>query len=237
MEIETPMPYRVAVYAAPDPASDWWAHGSTWLGRCAAGHACGARPAIEGVDAATMERLLADPRRYGWHATLKAPWRLAGGVDLARLHAALEAICHHHAPLDLPELRVTRLGSFLALQPAQPLPALHALADDCVRRLQALAAPLSEDELAKRRRGGLDAHEDALLRAWGYPWVLDRFRFHFSLTGPLDGLSEAQVAAIEDAAVRHFGALGPLRLDRLSVFIEPARGADFVLFDQQELGA
>ncbi|WP_284309454.1 DUF1045 domain-containing protein, partial [Hydrogenophaga electricum] len=121
------------------------------------------------------------------------------------------------------------------LRPAHTPAALSALADDCVRRLQPLAAPLSANELVRRRRAPLTPEEDALLLAWGYPWVLQKFRFHFSLTGPLDDVPEATIRRVQQAAEAHFAALPPWRLDRLSIFIEPAPGADFLLLEQPRL--
>ncbi|MGI9218273.1 MAG: DUF1045 domain-containing protein [Hydrogenophaga sp.] len=233
-----PVPFhRVAVYAAPDPASAWWARGSEWLGRCAARRCALPMPVINGVDPAVQQAVTADPRRYGWHATLKAPFRLAPGVGLQALREALAAIGRDHRAVELADLRVDRLGHFLALRPQAPPVTLGALADDCVRRLQALAAPLSDAELARRRRAPLTPEEDALMLSWGYPWVLHQFRFHCSLTGPLDGVPDAVVERLERAARSHFAALPPWRLDRLSLFVEPTPGADFELLEQLELAA
>lgn len=228
-------PHRVAIYAAPDPESDAWARGSAWLGRCALRRWSLPQPAIDGLDPASQAALTADPRRYGWHATLKAPMRLADAVDLQALRDAVTALCQAHRVLPMPALQVSRLGRFLALRPAHTPAALSALADDCVRRLQPLAAPLSANELVRRRRAPLTPEEDALLLAWGYPWVLQKFRFHFSLTGPLDDVPEATIRRVQQAAEAHFAALPPWRLDRLSIFIEPAPGADFLLLEQPRL--
>lgn len=230
-------PHRVAIYAAPQPGSDWWERGSEWLGRCASRRCALPMPEGARVDPAVLTAVTADPRRYGWHATLKAPFRLSRQSNLWALRDAVAAICRDHRPFELGDLQVTRLGSFLALQPEQAPAALGALADDCVRRLQPLAAPLNEAELARRRRAPLTPEEDALMQAWGYPWVFDRFRFHFSLTGPLAGVPDDVVGGLWVAATRQFGALPPMRLDRLSIFIEPSPGADFVLLEQLELGA
>lgn len=229
--------HRVAVYAAPDPQSVWWARGSAWLGCCAERRCALPMPAIDGVDPAVQRAVTADPRRYGWHATLKAPFRLAPGVGLLDLREALVAVCRDHRAVELSDLQVDRLGHFLALRPLAPPAALGALADDCVRRLQPLAAPLSDAELARRRRAPLTPEEDALMVSWGYPWVLHKFRFHCSLTGPLDGVPDAAVERLEQAARTHFAALPPWRLDRLCLFVEPTPGADFELLEQLELAA
>ena len=231
------VPHRVAIYAAPVPGSDWWERGSEWLGRCAFRRCALPMPVIDGIAPPLQESVTADPRRYGWHATLKAPMRLSSGADLQALRDGLAAICRDHRAIELADLQVARLGHFLALRPTVPVAALDALASDCVRRLQPLAEPLSETELARRRRAPLTPEEDALMLAWGYPWVLQKFRFHFSLTGALDRLSDDAVEPLLEAARDRFEGLAPLRLDRLSIFIEPTPGADFVLLEQLELGA
>jgi hypothetical protein len=230
-------PHRVAIYAAPDPQSDWWLRGSEWLGRCAAQRLELLQPCIDGVSVAQFAQLTAEPRRYGWHATLKAPFRLAPGEDMASLREGLADIARDHQGFALDRWEVARLGGFLALCPRQAPKALEALADDCVRRLQPLAAALDETELARRRRKPLTPEEDALMLAWGYPWVLHRFKFHFSLTGPIHGLAEEKVAQLQHAAAERFETLPPLTVDRLLLFAEPYPGADFECVEQLALGS
>jgi hypothetical protein len=235
MAFESNSFHRVAIYAAPDPRSVWWRVGSEWLGRCASQAVAVTQPIISGIDPAELLRLTADPRRYGWHATLKAPFRLGAGIGFPALREVLAAIAQDHPAFDIGHFKVTHLGKFFALQPVDPPAALTALANDCVQRLQPLAAPLNEYELTRRRKGRLTPQEDALMLAWGYPWVLDRFNFHFSLTGPLTGLTEENLKRLHQSAADHFRNLPPLRMDRLSVFIEPSPGADFDMFEQVEL--
>lgn len=229
---EKRLPHRVAIYAAPDPHSVWWKRGSEWLGRCAARLCALPQPSIEGLSAERFAQLTADPRRYGWHATLKAPFRLAPGVGMAALREGLTAIARDHRSFVLEDLQAESLGGFLALRPTAPPAPLGLLANDCVQRLQPLAARLGEAELARRRRAPLAPEEDALMLAWGYPWVLDRFQCHFSLTSALDELAGEQLVQIQRAAAEHFANLPPLRIDRLSIFVEASPGADFALLDQ-----
>lgn len=187
---------------------------------------------VTGLSTTELEQVTQEPRRYGWHATLKAPFRLAEGHDLDSVMAGVQTICRGRAPFELSPLRVTRMGNFLGLRP-QPQPsALVQLAADCVRQLQPLAAPLGDSELTRRRRAGLTPEQDALLQAWGYPWVFQHFRFHLSLTGPLDAVPPAQVEALTEAAANRFHSLPPCMIDRVSVFVEPAAGADFRLVEQ-----
>jgi len=228
----TDRPHRVAIYATPNIESPWWAMGSEWLGRCALRHQDLPQPEIKGVDAATQHHLTAEPRRYGWHATLKAPFCLAEGVDLEQLRLAVAALCTTQTAFDLPDLQVVRMGQFLALRPEKPSPDLDRLAAQCVIRLQSLAAPLTPNEIERRRAAGLTPAQDALMLAWGYPWVLDQFRFHFSLTSDLNAAPDESVDRLVSAAAERFSRLPPLRMDCLSIFVEPAAGADFVLWKQ-----
>jgi putative phosphonate metabolism protein len=225
-------PHRVAIYATPDIRSPWWDVGSEWLGRCTLRQSNLPQPTIEGLDATTQARLTADPRRYGWHATLKAPFRLADGVGLEQLWQAVADLCAQQTAFTLPHLKVVHMGRFLALRPEASSPELDRMAADCVTQLQNLAAPLSASEIARRRAAGLTPEQDALMLAWGYPWVLDQFRFHFSLTGDLSGAPAEAVERLVNAACERFNGLPPLHMNCLSLFTEPTPDADFVLWKQ-----
>ncbi|SDO12571.1 putative phosphonate metabolism protein [Methylobacterium phyllostachyos] len=143
-------------------------------------------------------------RVYGFHATLKAPLRLAPGATEADLVVAARALAAAHPPVAVGPLRVAALGRFLALVPENPPPELGLLAAECVAALDSLRAPLTEAERAKRRPERLDPRGRALLDRWGYPHVFEAFRFHMTLTDALpepdrDGwhrrLAEAYAAA------------------------------------------
>jgi hypothetical protein len=232
--------HRYAVYFAPHPGTLAWLAGSHWLGRCAALLQPLPQLDIHGVARDELARLTAAPRRYGWHATLKAPFALAPGVDWLMLQHAVQRLADSLRPFDMPPLQVQRIDDFLALVPMPSHPAnaeIQAAAAACVTQLQPLAAPLSARDLARRRAAGLTPRQDALLQQWGYPFVLEEFRFHLSLTGSLAGADARTVELVLDAAEQFFADLPPLRFNSLALFAEPAPGADFVLLDHLELGA
>jgi hypothetical protein len=129
---------------------------------------------------------------------------------------------------------VQDLKGFLALRETAPCPPLHALADACVTGLDGFRAPPEPAELERRRRAPLSPAHEAMLAQWGYPYVLSQFRFHLSLTGSLKDLSDLARARLLEAAQQHFQGLASCRIDRLSLFIEPERGAPFRLFEQVE---
>ncbi len=230
--------HRYAVYFAPRPGSPQWAAGSQWLGRCAQSGESLRQPEVEGVTPEDFDRLTATPRRYGWHATLKAPFVLAPGIDRLDLHRALQQVARGLRPFCMPPLSVERIDDFLALvpDPAHEATAqIQAAAAACVTQLHALSAPLPPAEVERRRAGGLTPGQEELLQRWGYPFVLDQFRFHMSLTGRLGQVNADTAARVTDAARQWFAGPQPLMFDSLALFAEPSPGADFVLLDHVEI--
>lgn len=185
---------RYAVYVVPRAERGLGRFGAGWLGWDADAGGEVAAPAPEGLPLA-REAIVARPRRYGFHATLKAPFRLAEGCAPAALAAALGRIAAGHRRFILP-LGLEALGPFLALTPRAPSPPLEALAADCVTGLDGFRAPPEPEELARRRAGGLSAEEEAMLERWGYPYALGTFRFHMTLSGPLPEADRAATARV-----------------------------------------
>ncbi|SFO24258.1 putative phosphonate metabolism protein [Roseovarius lutimaris] len=174
---------RYAIYAtpAPGPLADF---GAAWLGwDCAAGCAVD-HPHVSGLPMPLAE-ITDAPRKYGLHATMKPPFRLTEGQNEAALKAAFERFCSTTAPVTLDALTLARLGRFLALVPLGDQTALNALAAKTVKAFEPFRAPLTESELTHRRAAGLSPEQDALLLKWGYPYVIEAFRFHITLTGKL----------------------------------------------------
>lgn len=234
----TPRTPRLAIYFSPQAGSAWSLAGAHWLGRCVDGGGAVPQPELAGWNPAEFAALTAGPRRYGWHATLKAPFRLAGDRDEPALRVALGELAARCAAFDLPPLEVVDMGDFLALCPAADCAPLQALAERCVTELHRFAAPLSDAEIAQRRSAGLTPQQDAWLLRWGYPHVLGGFRFHLTLTGRLGGLAPQRVASLRARAQEFFAALPqPLRIDALSLFAEPDRGAGFTRVARSPLAA
>jgi len=182
---------RYAVYYAPPAEADWsrWATG--WLGWDMEQGRSAPHPAAAEID---VDAVTATPRKYGLHATMKPPMRLAAGTDAGQLHAACAELAATQAPVTLEGLQIQRLGRFLALCPRGEVSALNRLAAACVTGLDRFRAPAPEDELDRRRAAGLSAEQDENLTRWGYPYVLDQFRFHITLTGKLP---KAQLPRVE----------------------------------------
>ncbi len=220
---------RVAIYYAPladDPLTGLAAH---WLGRDPVTGAPVVQPALFGIDEITAE-----PRRYGFHATLKPPMRLAEGRSWAELMTAVRALASTIAPFDLPRMAVHDLRGFLALRETEPCPALQALADACVEQLDPFRAPLSEADLARRRTLGLSPLEAAMLASWGYPYVFETWFFHMTLTRRL---SEPEKEVFLAAAEAYFDPVLelPRRVADLCIFTQATPDAAFNIAERVKL--
>ncbi|MEI6097527.1 MAG: DUF1045 domain-containing protein [Alphaproteobacteria bacterium] len=167
--------------------------------------------------------LTADPRKYGFHGTIKAPFRLAEGLTQSDLSAALHRFCAHTSPLTLIGLDLTLIEGFLALIPKGEAAALNDLAARAVIELDRCRAPLTEAEIARRRPERLTPRQRDLLAAYGYPHVLEAFQFHLTLSGPL---TEAEAAALLPPATAMFTPVipHPFQINDLCLFAEDQIG-------------
>lgn len=186
---------RYAIYAAPKGALG--AVGAAWLGWDIHKGAQVPHPQIEGLNHAEITQR---PRRYGFHATIKPPMHLADGETPDALIRAARSLCAGLAPVTLDGLKVARMGSFLALRPFGDVAALNAMACAVVRDLDVFRAPASDAELARRRNSRLSPRQEENLRCWGYPYVMDDYRFHITLTGPLENAEAALPLAADHFA-------------------------------------
>jgi putative phosphonate metabolism protein len=174
---------RYAIYFVPDAASALYRFGAAVLGYdCYSGRDI---ELAEGFDVETWPALVREPRVYGFHATLKAPFRLADGTSDSELQNALVEFADKQAAFPVGDFVVRELGAFIALVPEAACPPLDRFADDCVSEFDRFRAPLSAEERTRRLAAKLTTRQKKNLERWGYPYVFDDFRFHMTLTGPL----------------------------------------------------
>jgi putative phosphonate metabolism protein len=185
---------RFALFWAPPRGGALARFGASWLG-----WDIDAGELVPHLDVpqlpVSVAEITATPRRYGFHGTLKPPFRLRDGAGLAELDRAAAALAAAVAPFQAPPLAPARIGAFVALVPSAACAPLDDLAAACVRELDGFRAPPDERELARRRAHGLSPRQEEHLARWGYPYVLDEFRFHLTLTGALDREEAADVFA------------------------------------------
>jgi putative phosphonate metabolism protein len=217
---------RSAVYVAPAPGSALEAFGCGWLGRALDGSPL-TQPAVPGIDPARLLEITSSPRHYGFHGTLKAPFALAAGKSADALGEAVEAFARGREAFEI-TLEVGSLGGFIAFVPAASSASLDALAADCVEAFDGFRAPLDEAEIARRRASGLSPRQDRHLLRYGYPYVLDDFRFHMTLTERLQPPERDGVLALLAARAAPICAK-PLTIDAIAIFEQPSREAPFTL--------
>ena len=222
-------PHRIALYYAPETYDPLHQRASAWLGRDAVSGAELSQPAIAGVDIAEVT---ADARGYGFHATLKPPFRVGGDIRAA-LQAARD-FAARATPFALPPLQITDLDGFLALREAAPCPGLQALADGAVAALDAHRAPATEAEIARRKPEKLSPRQREYLAAWGYPYVFAEWRFHMTLTRRL---TPAEKAIILPAVADALGDAPPVArmVTDICIFAQAAPGAPFIILERLKL--
>ena len=219
------MDTRYALYVAPPPGHPLKLFADAWLGRDPDRDERVPQPLVEGLAPERLHEITAFPRRYGFHATLKAPFRPVPDLAADALQADVAAFAARQSPILLP-LKVGELGKFLGLVPAGPAQEIDELAAACVRGFDRYRAPLSAQERERREPDRLSPTERAHLERWGYPYVLDRFRFHMTLTGPLPEPERHSVRAILTALLAPL-LTQPLRIDQLALFVQTHEVAPF----------
>lgn len=200
---------RFAIYYLP-PEGALATFGAAWLGWDVARGARAVHPDVPGLPDITMT-----PQKYGFHGTLKPPFVLADGKTADDLKAGVAALADRLPPAQCDGLDVTALGKFLALTPRGDINDLRRVAEACVKALDPFRAPASAAELARRRQAGLSARQDALLMQWGYPYVMEEFRFHLTLSGQLRADEIAQWLATVKQNLPPLPA--PFHLDQIAL--------------------
>lgn len=226
---------RYALYYAPDADTPLWQFGSDLIGYDA--ETGRDRPSPQPFGSiADWTRLTDDPRRYGFHATLKAPFYLADGAGEDKLIRQVGAFARSQDPVNMGPLTVASLGRFLALTPPSAPDELSAFAGRCVGAFEHLRAPLSDADKARRLKSPLTARQKVYLDQYGYPYVHEDFRFHMSLTGQLepDRMEDLfeRVSLLYERAV----PFGDVVLDQIAIFIQPSRTERFRVLERFRLG-
>ncbi|MGL5010898.1 MAG: DUF1045 domain-containing protein, partial [Paracoccaceae bacterium] len=174
---------RYAVYYSPREGA-FASRAAAWLGPDdVSGHG-GDLPAFAGLPV-PWANLTAEPRRYGFHGTIRAPFRLAEGCRPDTITAAVSALARYLPPVRCDGLRLENLEGFLALTPEGCEAALLDLGARVVEATNDLRAPLTPDEIARRKPARLTQRQRDLMDLWGYPYVMEEFQFHLTLTSQL----------------------------------------------------
>ena len=138
------MTERFAIYFAPARESALWRAADSWF----------AQPDLQEISVSA--------RRYGFHATIKAPMALADGMDRAALEMALSEFAAQHASVSLGRLMPTPIEGFLALTTTPQPQALTDFAASVVVAFERFRAPMSAEDRARRLKAQLTPRQTEL---------------------------------------------------------------------------
>jgi len=229
----TPYP-RYAIYYVPAATDPLYRLGAEALGYDSFSGSAIDFPKAITESVSDWVEVTTDPRKYGFHATLKAPFALAPGRSEAELLKAVEAFAAPATPT-IP-LVVSAISSFIAVIPAAPSAELSALAQTCVEAFDGFRAPLTERDRARRRPDRLTERQLTYLDRWGYPYVADEFRFHMTLTGSLPRDRHDHLLPILRSLFRDITAT-PRAIDRIALCRQADAAARFRTIAERELTA
>lgn len=219
---------RYALYFTPPADDPLTKAAAAWLGRDPFSGKTGPQAEVSEFSPDALTALTADPRRYGFHATLKAPFRLAPGTDEAALEAVFSAFCAETPALEIPNVVIEQIGPFFALVPDRIYPALQDFAAAVVETFEPFRAELTEADIARRRPERMSDSQRANLSRWGYHHVMDDFRFHMTLTGPVEPESAPDMRTLLAARFADF-VRRPLAVTGLALYVEATVGAPFTV--------
>ena len=227
---------RYAIYFVPAADSALYRFGSAMLGYdCYSGDDV-PMPADAGIVPEDWRKLTEEPRRYGFHATLKAPFRLAPGCSEAELARVFFAFAQRERTLARIDPDIRLLGTFTAIVPREPSAPLVALAERCTIDFDAFRAPMPAAE-RERRAARLSERQVHHLERWGYPYVSEDFRFHMTLTGRLAPDQQDAIVALLRRHFAHMCGNRPIAIDRLGLFKQEHADARFRVLHHAQIGA
>jgi len=204
---------RYAIYFTAAQGSALDRFGASLLGYDAYGG--GDLPFPDGLPSDWRD-LTHDPRKYGFHATLKAPMALADGKAATQLAAACELFADLARPVPVIQPVVDSISGFIAVIPAEPSAELEVLAAEATKAFDPFRAPLGPEDRARRNPDKLTPQQRDYLDRWGYPYVFEEFRFHMTLTGRLP--AERRVTVVAMLRERFAAAgVGPLAIDAIAL--------------------
>lgn len=221
---------RYAIFYVPEQGSLFNLAGSSWLGRDAYDGGTFAQPNVGELKPWQVAERTLNARRYGFHATLKAPAPLADHVTETDYVSAVAEFCKITPAVVLPNVEVRAFSSIFAIVPEARFAPLNELEKNIVMHFEPWRGGLNSEAMENRRLGKLTERQITNLERWGYAHCLDEFKFHMTLS---DRIPEAEQPAFVAAMIKHFAEFdnATLSIDRLGIFVEVEPGAPFRILD------
>jgi 2'-5' RNA ligase len=224
---------RYALYLAPPADSALWRFGSLVLGHDAETGRDLPGFELPSLHAPQWSAGTTRARTYGFHATLKAPFRLAANTHEVELVEALEDFAANELPIEALALRLAIIDAedgrgFIALVPQAANAALSALERRAVLTFERFRAPLTDEEIARRDPAALSPRQRRNLAEFGYPYVFEDFQPHFTLSDRLP--NAAQLRSELERQMQADAVKPEIEIDQLVLFRQTAPGERFRVF-------
>lgn len=217
---------RYAIYYTPKQSDPLYERAAQWLGRDVFDCKELAQLSLDGFDADEVERMTKGPRHYGFHATMKAPFELAEGATEAQLLTHLDMFAGQQRAFRV-EISPQSLGEFLAFRLNHPSHDMMKIHTECVTEFDSFRAPLSEADIARRRRANLSPEQDARMLEWGYPFIFEDFRWHMTLSNRIKS-DLTRSKALEGLKALFYDTYQlPHLVDGIAIFFQRDRDAPF----------
>ncbi len=177
---------RYAIYYVPSENSELDLFGKCWLGWDPyKGEETTKSDLSKLPSFKKFSSLVLTPKQYGFHGTIKAPFKLKNEYTYNDLENKVREISKQIHSFYFDQLIIEKLGNFIGLIPTNNLK-VNAVSNKFVEELDYLRDELSESEIKKRKPHKLTSNQKQMLFKWGYPYVFDEFKFHLTLTSKLN---------------------------------------------------
>lgn len=186
------MPARYALSYVPEQGTPLAELGRTWLGHDIDSSVFIDQPDVPGITPERLEELTHWRRSEGMHGVLKPSFQLRSTASIESLLDTVRLFCRCQEPVHIPQMEVNVIGKFLALTPTIPSRQLVALASECVRVFEGFRQPILINMDDRYRNDKLTVYQKRMLKHWGYPYVMEEFRFFIPMTDRIEDDAERE---------------------------------------------
>ena len=224
---------RFAIYFVPPESNDLTRFTASWFGWDVYKGIKVDYPVLHNLNY-DIKEITNTPSKYGFHGTLKAPFSLVPNKTIDDLKLSLSMLSRSIKKFLIPSICLREISGFIAIVPTVQNQSINFLARKCLEGLDCFRDAEPPEILNKRRSAGLSSSEERHLLKWGYPYVLDDFRFHLTMTGKLTPKVSKNVFSVLSSELQ--AALNaPLPINKICLFGESNINGQFEVIDEFSL--
>ena len=176
---------RYAIYYVPPQSAQFTQFAASWFGWDVYKSINVKYPVLSDLNY-DIKEITSTPSKYGLHATLKAPFFLVPDKTIDELRSSLSILSSSIKKFEISSICLKKIAGYIAIVPTSQNERINYLAKKCLEDLDCFRKAEPLEIINKRRSVGLSERQEAHLLKWGYPYVLDNFDFHLTLTEQLE---------------------------------------------------